>query len=726
MMRLRLAAPSLVVLLATVLGGCGKSTASAPGFFLNEPTAVAAFRGFTTKTAELHTYFAVANASGNDLTIIDGADDSLVPAPVPLRPLVFPVPDRPALLASASLNDGDDKADLLVVVAAGDSRLQVISTWDPAGAVTAALDLGGDVLALVSLGSPGVGQARMAAALSDGRIAVAYFSRVPGQTAIDVSTATVQVVRLGYQPVALAAVPGDPAMVYAATADPILEGPFGVAEIQIDASGVPTTIAALNAHAPTRLVAAADLWDASSASTSLDKEAFDLLAPKARRVYAILDERFCGRDFPIACGLVAIDQATQDLLPDPDPIGTAPVPGMHAPFRAPIAVPGAALAIAAAQPPAVAPVDAPDPNYGGTLVRMVTAAGVRWTTATAAVASTDGSLYFVDPARWELPGEQVVQPTATLVANPDPDVFTTAFTTAMRFTAGYTPTARWTATYQGELPGMTLRRAESVGTTLALQATSVVGHEEVVRVFDPRLGIEVGDVAVIADPSAVGSCAPTFEATVAALLPPTADHPGGALQLAPIFDPAEWGTCLANLAGTPNLNLRATIRAGGWILFRGTGPSAVQVGRPEVDAEFAIQWQTEDPTACPTWSLPFPSWSCDATCRDSCARLIRARLARRIGYVPSQGNWQGPALAFTLPLNAGVKRGLAVIVDTNEGRGPFHASASVTAVDARAVVPFDRSRIDPASGVRFLVPYTTGVVLDATPTVQGGGPVSLH
>ncbi len=739
MMRLRLATPSLVVLLATVLGGCGSKSESLPGLLLNEPTAVAAFRGFTTKTAALHTYFAVANASGNNLTIIDAADDSLVPAPVPLRPLVFPVPDRPALLASASLNDGEDKADLLVVVAAGDSRLQVVSTWDPAGAVTGAVELGADVLALVALPSP-AGTARIAAALSGKQLAIATFTWANGGAGpgIAASGAPVTLGPFDFQPVALAAMPGDGTHVYAATADAIVLVPEtkGVAQIRLSDGAV----AALDAGAPTRLVAAARLAERIVPIDPLTATTLTIAAfagqPTVERVYAILDESGCGQNASIACGLVALDPLSGGIPLDP---------AGELAFRAPIAIPGAALALAAAQPPAFAPSDAPDPSYAGTYVRMVTGEATRWTTATAAVASTDGALYFLDLGRWEMPGEQAVAPTATLVAKPDPEASTTG---AMSVTRGYTPTVRWTATYQGEVPGLAQRRAESGdagggAAWLALQAAG--GTSEVVQLYDPALGIHPGDVVVISDPDptpASTSCAPSFEAMVSTTVaesfiapdparPGGPLHRGGALLLDKVRDRAgvvlhpEWNACVDDLA-TGKTGLRATVRAGEWILTRPLGTGVVQVGRPVDATPFAVQWENEAVLSCPA----SPVLSCDPTCRDTCQKLLRARLARRIDYTPALGDPTGPALAFTLQLKPGLTRpptrGFAVIVDTNEGRGPFHASANVTAVDARAVVPFDRSPIDPASGVRFLVPYASGVVLDATPTVHGGGPVSLH
>ena len=146
------------------------------------------FRGVTTKhgldpanpSRPYFPHIAVANAGANDVSIVDGVDDSLVAAPIPLRGLVYPLPGRPALLASGDL--GDLKPDLLVAVSAGDSRLQIIRTWAADGAVVGEVDLGADVLALAALapdpGAPGAVQ--IVAALAGERVAVVTFTRTAG------------------------------------------------------------------------------------------------------------------------------------------------------------------------------------------------------------------------------------------------------------------------------------------------------------------------------------------------------------------------------------------------------------------------------------------------------------------------------------------------------------------------------------------------------------------
>ena len=707
MTRLRLP----VAVLALALAACGTKTHTTPGLLLSEPSAVAAFRGITTKSASLRPYLAIANSGSNDLTLVDGVDDSLVPAPVALRSLVYPVPGRPALLVSADL--GDVKADLLIAVSAGDSRLQVIRTWTAEGAIDSTVDLDGDVLALAPLpfDPDAPGTVRVAAALSGERLRIVTFRRAGDGIVADPVDAA-HVIDLGFRPLAIAATPDDPAVaglqtrVWAATRDD-LGGVHGVAAIDVDADGVPSLGQVLDARAPTRLVAAARLAERAATPgvpTPSDATAFTG-QPRLERVYAILDESGCGLHAPIACGLVALDPSGATL---PDPAGELL-------FRAPTAIPGTARALAATEPPVVAP-STLDPQFAGTFMRMVTAAGTRTTTAAAAVASTDGYLYFVDLGRFEIPGEQVVNPTATPVAAVDPE----ATASGIRVTPGYTPTARWTATWQGELPGLASRRAESDGATwIALQARSGSAFFESANVVDPALGILPDDVVVVQDPAAVGSCAPTFDATVTGFLAPGSGYPGGAMQIAAA--PGTPATCLSALAG--KTDIRATVRGGGWVLVRGTGTDAVLARAAVTGSDVAVQWQSEDLLSCPA---P-PVTTCDGPCRPDCELLLLARLARRIGYVPSLGDPKGPALAFTIEQLKPPTRDFAIAIDTAEGRGPFRATTpSVTAVEPSGIAVFDRSPYSAGAGVRFLVPYESNVVLDATPTLQGANAVALH
>jgi hypothetical protein len=748
------------VALAASLAACGTKSAPPAGLLLREPSAVATFRGYNGAGVEPYPYLAIANAASNELTIVDAVTDVGVPAPVSLRTLVVPVPDRPALLASADLGDGG--VDLLVAVTAGDSRLQVVRTWSAVLDVDAGLEvpLDGDVIALVAVPTGTPGQARIAAALSSRQLAVVTFARAGDSIAVSGTPVTAT---LAFQPVDLAAMPGETARIWAATPD--ADGVY-----PIDVSGAPAAGTLLDAGAPTRLVAAAKLVErppTSAGETGLDPLHWATTTAPARRVYAVLDESACGTGKPVACGLVALDAD-----------GSGPAPDFVNPAspRAPIAIPGRPLALAASGPPSRPPSDAEaDRIYAAPFMRISTSQGPRATTGTAAVASTDGLVYYVDLGRWEIPSEQLVHThvgakvgsvrpagvtadqwlvlaheSGATISHLDP----TALATAVRVTPGYTPSARWTVTYEGVLPGLSSRRAESGDAGggvpwLALQV-GVPGAAEIVRLYDPTLGVAGGDTVVL-EPTALASCAATFEARVDPTDPfigPDGDRPGGAVRLAPKGDPAhpEWDACVDALrAPGPTTALHATFRAGDpdvaggpnrYVLVQhGTGAAVAYAGRPKLDQEFKLEWSSEAGFACPVppgapWN---PATACDPTCRAACQGLLRAQLARRIAYVPETcgtdatctATWGtvtdvfGPAVRFVLRLEKAAEptRDLALEIETIEGRSPFRFGDPLGAsVDARSAIVFDRSRWSPAAGVRFLVPFASGVVLDASPS----------
>jgi hypothetical protein len=762
--RLRIAALAALA----VLGACRGKSPPAVTAALNLPSSVAVFRGITSAhTAPdvtsnpgntYHPHLAVANTRSDDLAIFDAVDDSLIGSPVPLHGLVYPVPNRPALLAAADLGDG--KPDLLVAVSSGDSKLKVIRTWSVDGAVQASADVdfgpGADIVTIIAMppdpATPGT--ARIVAALAGDRIGVAFYARLAAEGGLAIGPAPIDHVTsgaLGFQAVDLAVIPGEQARIWAATPDL-----NGVAEIAI--TGTPVLTAVHDTKAPTRLVSAASLTEAIG-STALDPSAFPT-TPPFPVIYAVLDETAragipgCGFLAPIACGLVAVNPGG-GLLPDPIAAGT-----MTGTFRAPIPlVP--AVGLAASQPPVVPP-DPADPIYAGTFLRIITNISTRATTAAAGVASSDGGLTFVDLGRWEIPSQQAIGPTVkanvttpgaagqwlvlqhgtTLVGHLDPN----GLSSAVGVTAGYTPTDRWIVTNQGVLPGLTSRRAEvgndGTNTWLAMQVTDADGsHSEVVRLFDPVIGVHVGDTVVF-DPNAIGTC-PAFEATVAALFAPDATRPGGFVSLAAGTNPA-FNQCLGKI--TPSTQIvRATIRAGGYVLVRGAAfPAQQHVGRPALGEAFAVEWEQEEPSLVATCLLPpAHAWppsptdaaSCTADpsvdpsgCRAACDRLIRARLARRIGYLTEPGvPLAGPALQFTLALETTVTpaRDLSLIMDTVEGRVPFRAFPAVgTAIGASMVLPWDRSPYAPPGGIRFFVPYSSGLVNDATPTLPAGSTVN--
>ncbi len=239
-------------------------------------------------------------------------------------------------------------------------------------------------------------------------MAVVTFHRSPAGdgTSIDPALATVAVsAPLGFQPLDLAVVRGDRTQVFAASRDRIPPGVPGVARIDLTGP-VPVLAAALDALAPTRLVAAAHLVEAdllrpngglsSPVASALDATAF--VGTAVDRVYAVLDESGCGLRAEIDCGVVALDPSTNALVLDPTPVGT-----MHAPYRAPLPTTGGfASALGVLGPPANPPSDL-EPQYAGTYMKIAANAGWRASTAAAGVAISDGTLAFVDLARWDIP-----------------------------------------------------------------------------------------------------------------------------------------------------------------------------------------------------------------------------------------------------------------------------------------------------------------------------------
>jgi hypothetical protein len=670
--RLRL----LALALAGALAACGDDSAGQQGLLLSQPSDVAVFRGLTSKSSTVQPYLAIANAGSNDLTIVDARDDSMIPAPVPLRNLVFPVGQRPALLVSADLNDdappSEPRPDLLVAVSAGGSELQVIETWSAAGGVAATVDLGGDILAIVAIPSP-QGTARVAAALSDNRIALAEFARASSGNpdAIELVTPLpVAAASIGIQAEALAALPGDQGRIWAATRDASVNG---VAQISIPAM----TVTPLEAGGPTRLVAAAQLAAERPfhPDGAAEPETWVTTTP-VRRVYAVLDESGCGGDVGIPCGLVALDA---------DGTGRAPDFRTLAEPRAPIPIPGRAVALAASGPPESLPASANPRDQDPNLMRISPGTGLAWTTGVAAVASSDGSLYFVDLGRWQIPSNTAARATADVVSQ-DASVDVSNVTS----TAGFTPTERWTATYQGRLPRLVSLRVDVVSNTeIALQAEG--GGGEVVRVEEA--GVAVGDLVVVTDPSPLGTCAATFERRVTAV----GASPSSTLEVAPGTDP---DPCTSARAAASDL--RAEVRAGGWVLVRGTGTSTTLAARPVGDPDvFPVAFQVTGP---------------------------------RIGYAPDPdplvGDRVGPSLEFQIdPANGTTiaTRDLSsVVIQTTEGR--VHFRVQNAGAGARAVVPFDRSTVPGRedSGVRFFVPYASDVVLDASPSSSGGGAATLR
>ncbi len=600
--------------LAAALAACNKTKVQPQGVQLSRPSSVAPFRGVVFGSPAIGTYLAIANEPRNDISVVNAGDDSPVLAPVSMKTLVIPVL-RPAMLVSAPLGDEGSppaKADLLVVVSAAESKLQLIRTWNGVNEVVAGadVDVGDDVLAAVALPQGTAGTARIAVALAGGRVAVVTYLRDPtdGIGIVPDPAGVVSSAQLPFQPLALAASTFTSAAktyVYAATRDlldPAAVPPvyYGVAVLDVT-SGVPTYVSRLDVRGPTRLVAAALLRERVTTvpgATAVDSSAFTGQQPVAR-VYAVLDESACGISQRIDCGVAMLEfdpvTGAGGLLPD--------LTG-RMPYRAPIPLPGRPVAIAVAKAPANPPSDA----YTGDLMRLWPAAGERTSTAVAAVPCQDGRIYFLDLSRWQLANEvSLLGSVGATASSTSVDVRSTAGVSIgtvrlwvadtagnllsetatsdevraqIDVTPGYTRSETFTVGYQSDLPALSGRRAEAGrldATSLWLAMTGQGG--EPIRLWDPQFGVRAGDIVAVevsglpAGTACVGTDAPgaaaggakIFEARVAALLAPTADYPAGAVQLEqvptgvnPLPAPADataegeavtrWNACLDGLA----------------------------------------------------------------------------------------------------------------------------------------------------------------------------------
>jgi len=743
----------LAPLALAVAAACGSATPTAQIRF-QEPMAVAVFNGITVQTpGTVKPYFAVANAGRADLTLLDAVSGQAVAAPVVLRSLAIPTPSvRPSLLVSARL--GDDQApppgqpqthrpDLLVAVGAGSSQLELVSTWGADGAVSipsAGVDLGAGSEILAAIATPVVesgavasGRVRVIAALSGRQLAVVDYARTPTSTQPDAiaPVGPPVIVKLSFQPLALAIDPdeasGTPAALhlYAATLDPLTRPDgstvFGVAMLDAtlppgDAWAVSPSLQAIDARAPTRLVAAATLEERKpdaagsfpSSPPGLPSSPFQ--SPAVRRVYAFLDPSSCGPAQRIDCGIAVLDPTPTALRLVPDYSIGSPTTGTPMPYLAPIFVPSVPVALSISKPPAV-PIDSNSTTGNQFAVQympLVAGTGVRATSAVAAIAAADGRVYIVDLSRWQIPSDVSIlrdtaaSPTRTrasamatigVVDQPDPRFFRSrelgvwdvtnpakpalvvsatgdalSNINVVRVTPGFTPSDVWRIKYQGTLPGLSVRTAETGptgggGTWLAMQLTPTPGGTQidVARLYDPTLAVQVGDIVIISAAELTSAqCAPlqatataaalNVETQITAILAPSGAYPGGAVVVDPLNGPngtTQWRDCFnAEIAGQAHSAdkgsaLRAEVIAGGYVMV---GDQAGYAGRPvsaidpNVGTPFALAYQNEDALSCPIlpWPTPLPTattdpfYACtDATCRSACDSLVLARKARR-------------------------------------------------------------------------------------------------
>ncbi|HEX8970824.1 hypothetical protein, partial [Oryzihumus sp.] len=421
---------SLAVLaICWALAGCGSNKVKS-GLGLWQPGSVAVFNGYTLKNAGLHPYVAVANTGRDELVLVDAVDDAPVPAPILFRPLAIVVgKQRPTDVLAASLGDSaasGSLADLLVVRSAGSSVLQVVRTWvlpgqaaDPRVLPALDVDLAAgaadaEVLAMVAAPVPisdgaggftaATGRVRVVAALSGQRLSVVEFARqadgsiLPGPAVVQHLSLDAGGGPVRFDAVSLSVNPALPRYLYVASPDPIPTSAGtveGVAELDTSLPPGAFTWRALDARAPTKLVAAWTLRERLPGSAGDGAEA---LQPTAvDRVYAFLDPTRCGATQRVGCGIAVIDRTTGHLAADPSG-------GM--PYMAPIAVPAVPVALVVSPPPANPPSQSADEAiFAAPYMRIAPGSGIRLTTAVLEVPATDGHVYFVDLARWAIPND---------------------------------------------------------------------------------------------------------------------------------------------------------------------------------------------------------------------------------------------------------------------------------------------------------------------------------
>ncbi len=747
-------------LAALAIAGCS-STAQPTTISMHEPSAVAAFMGWTLQKPRSayplpQPYLAIANGRSDDLRLVDLAIQKPLMSPGYAFPLSIPTLSRPSYMAAGSLRDGG--ADLLAVAGVG-AVVDLVSTWEdgstPSGSqgsrVVAQYDLSGiagagaEILCMVATAVPGapagtpptapaqpgrvwliLGFSGSSAAAGGipagvGKLVVLEFVR-GADGSVDLG-ASVQVKPLQFDPVSLAVAP-DLFHLYVATPDLITDfttfpPAAGARQVQgvaeVDMSGGATAdwpVRGLDALAPTTLVAAATLGERLSSNV-------DQFSTPVPRVYAAIDSSGCGLQFPTDCGIAVLDPSLGGLAPDlaaPGPI----VPAQ--PHRAPLQVSAAPLALSVALPPAsgalqcIADNDPCNPSTGPNqqpLMRLI-ANGARWTPAVAAVGASDGRTYFLDLGR-SGPASDVSllndDSSRTMVTSAQslsplrPDgslakaglglfrqypVEKQEFTTdpnklplAVVLTPGFTRGETWTVTWQGYLPGLFgadfvlgLENGNPGTLYLAFQTSKGGGQwDPGARVADPLLAIHpadafpAGDLVQFTLPldqfGASGNpCAlaegTSYEATIASFLPPTPDHPAGALQLALPAD-ATSDTfqilCLRDwlvAAGTGAFlsGIDGNVRSSGLVLV---GSNTGYAGRPplltkaDMDAgqqaskRFNLAWQDESAL--------------------SGEALFLARKARRFFYpndIFASGNAANYPESGGDPLNPGVALGFIV------------------------------------------------------------------
>jgi hypothetical protein len=643
----------------------------------------------------------------------------------------------------------------------------------PPGAVPIAPAVAGRGRVLIGFSGSSDGQG--------GKLVVLDFERDPnasvaGQVRL---SAPPFVQHLGFDPVALSLSP-DHFHLYCATLDPVTDTGggrtvFGVGEVTMatDAS-FPWTVRGLDATAPTTLVASAILGERIEEVSSADPP-FGAPVP---RVYAALDTSGCGIDRSIACGIVTLDPVAGGLAAE---IGL-PGEGVPAPtYRAPMQVPGVPLAIAVAMPPLTGDAQTlsqgPTPKYPGAVEqpvqRVYPGSGPRRTTALMVVATAAGQSFILDLGRTWIPDDVAIIADASTrtkvtvalstpgeVPTPPPPegaggrivldslsvppvkiTDDSLLPTAIAVTPGFTRAESWEVVYQGALPNLLSRfgvisKVSGPAPWLAIQRDAATAGAPPAWVpganlYDPRLGIHVGDVvAFTVLPATADPCPPvapaTFhEAVVADLLPPDAvNYPGGAVQLGPAGGQTEaeafciFGTGTSSRDTVPVV---ATIGASEYVL---AGSVTGYAGRPAKGVEFSLAWAEEGPLLadCPLLQEPPPSPlpACDPACRAQASPPCEGGGKCYASYPDMSDPLQaGPVLRFTLDVDesAGALTPRAKLsFSTQSGIAPMSRRPSILSQGTSAI-SFDKSRYAGKEGLGtvFYVTYLGDLVLELPP-----------
>jgi hypothetical protein len=500
------------------------------------------------------------------------------------------------------------------------------------------------------------------------------------------------------------------------------------------------------------------------------------------RVYAALEPTRCGRDQAVACGLVTFDAVAGTLIPDPA--------NGELPFAAPIQVPGQVLGLLAVYPPTVGSGTLPDGTVApdgiqGPLQQLVTQTVTRWTSTLALATSTLGPAYLVDLARGGQARDASVLPLTRVssalsiqgvagepylalfdagavapapVLTRDPSLLPARF----GLTPGFSPTDSWSLGWQASFPGLVDVSAQVQPSAdgldwLALQFP--VGSElrETVRIYDPQLGLQVGDIALVT-PDDVARCPVGFELVITDFLhPDTGPYPGGAVKVAPSSHQPAGGQADC-LKGAPLSKVRVTFLSKALLLV---GNAFGYAGRPTLQADatgpgWALEWKDPAPLACPLLdTAAWPPPICDLDCRSRCQELLLSRRSRRAFYVTEQcgstdtacikrwgpellDNVNGPVLQFKLgllsstgvtldPLTTTPARGATLTFTTVSGQVMSSRQPQVGATVTGMALPsgmatFDRAGAtrSAADGVRVFVSYPSNEVLDCSPSVAAG------